>query len=192
MRILFTFIILFGFNSLAAGQSEQDSCVRPTMTPSQLLAYRQFIWDSVPAAVGWVNDYGLLFKKEQKDSLERLIARFEKKTSVEIMVVTIDSFMVDRKNINEFSYRLMKLWGIGKISKSNGMVICISKDEKKIYISADYGIDKFMSEYDRQKIINKYFIPFYNKDNYFEGTFAGLNAIQDRIIKKWKKYNKEN
>jgi uncharacterized protein len=191
MRIFFTFIILFGFNSLVAGQTEGDSCVRPTMTPSQLQAYRQFIWDSVPAAVGWVNDFGLLFKKEQEDSLERLIARFEKETSVEIMVVTIDSFMVDRKNFNEFSYRLMKLWGIGKISKSNGMVICISKDEKKIYISADYGIDKFITEYDRQKIINKYFIPFYNKNNYFEGTFAGLNAIQEKINKKWKKFNKE-
>ncbi|MEO5650840.1 MAG: TPM domain-containing protein [Ginsengibacter sp.] len=191
MRILFTFIILFGFKSLAAGQAEQDSITIPSMTPLQLQAYRKFIWDSVPAAVGWVNDYGLLFKKGQKDFLERKIARFEKETSVEIMVVTIDSFMVDRKDIDEFSYRLLKLWGIGKISKSNGMIICISKDEKTIRIIADFGIEKFMNQYDRQKIINKYFIPLYEKNNYFEGTFAGLNAIQEKINKKWKKFNKK-
>lgn len=161
-----------------------------TMTPSELRAYRQSIWDTLPAAVGWINDFEGLFNSNQEDSLEREIAHFEKMTSIEIAIVTVDSNMVSGDKFNEFTYRLLKKWGIGKLSKSNGMVICLSKDYRKLYISCDFGIDKFMDESDKYKIINKYFVPYYEINHYYEGTLNGLNAILEKIGKKWSKYKR--
>ena len=189
MKIIFTILLLLEITIHAGAQNTTDSIPVPVMNATQLEAYRQYIWDSVPAAVGWVNDYGLLFEKEQEDLLERTFAKFEKETSIEIMVVTIDSFMIDKIQFDEFSYRLLRLWGIGKINKSNGMVICISRDYKKVHISSDFGIDKFMNKYEQQKIINKYFIPWYTQDRFYTGTFEGIKAIQEKINKTWKKYN---
>jgi uncharacterized membrane protein YgcG len=160
------------------------------MTSAELRAYRQSIWNNLPAAVGWVNDFEGLYDKAQEDSLERIVQHFEKKTTVEIAIVTVDSNMVASDKFNEFTYRLLKIWGIGKIAKSNGMVICICKDYKTIYISTDFGLDSYLDDYEKYKIVNKNVLPHFKKNNYFAGTLNGLNAILDKINRKWSRYNK--
>ncbi|MEO6838049.1 MAG: TPM domain-containing protein [Ginsengibacter sp.] len=160
------------------------------MTPHELQTYRQSIWDTLPAAVGWVNDFEGLYDKSQEDSIESILEHFERKTTIEIAIVTVDSNMVAPNKFDEFAYRLMKIWGIGKIEKSNGIVICICKDYHKLFISTDFGIDKYMDQTDKSRIITKNIIPFFQKNNYFSGTLNGLNAILDKINKKWDKYNK--
>ena len=159
------------------------------MTTAQLQAYRQSIWDTLPAAVGWVNDFEGLFDGDQENTIEKTLSHFEKKTSIEISIITVDSNMINKNSFDEFSYRVMKLWGIGKISKSNGMVICISKDYKRLCVTTDFGIDKYMNAAEKDKIINKYFLPFYRKNDYYQGTVSGLNAILEKIGKRWDKEN---
>lgn len=191
MKLFFTFLfILFSFCISVKGQLVPNYSPGATMTPHELETYRKAIWDTLPAAVGWVNDFEGLYDKAEEDSMESIIAHFEKKTSAEIAIVTVDSNMVEEDKFNEFAYRLLKLWGIGKISKSNGMVICICRDYKKIFISTDFGIDNYMDESDKYKIISKYILPSFKTNNYFQGTLNGLNAILDKINKKWSKVNK--
>lgn len=191
MRIFFTFLLILFFSNVSVtAQRIPNYNPYRTMTPSELHAYRKSIWDTLPAAVGWVNDFEGLFDKEQEDSLESIIQHFEKKTTIEIAIVSVDSNMVASDQFNEFAYRLLKIWGIGKISKSNGMVICICKDYKTIYISSDFGLDNYLDGYDKYKIITKNVIPYFKKNNYFVGTLNGLNAILNKIDKKWSRYNK--
>jgi len=191
MRIFFTFLfILFFFDVSVTAQRVPNYNPYRTMTPSELQVYRQSIWDTLPAAIGWVNDFEGLYDKEQEDSLESIIQHFEKKTTIEIAIVSVDSNMVALDKFNEFAYRLLKIWGIGKIAKSNGMVICICKDYKTIYISSDFGLDNYLDGYDKYKIITKSVIPYFKKNNYFMGTISGLNAILNKIDKKWSRNNK--
>lgn len=191
MRIFFTFLfILFFFDVSVTAQRVPNYNPYRTMTPSELQVYRQSIWDTLPAAIGWVNDFEGLYDKEQEDSLESIIQHFEKKTTIEIAIVSVDSNMVALDKFNEFAYRLLKIWGIGKITKSNGMVICICKDYKTIYISSDFGLDNYLDGYDKYKIITKSVIPYFKKNNYFMGTISGLNAILNKIDKKWSRNNK--
>lgn len=160
------------------------------MTPVQLTIYRQSIWETLPAAVGWVNDFEGLFNNIEEDSLERKIAYFEKLTSIEIAIVTVDSNMVDKARFDDFAYRLLKKWGIGKISKSNGIVICVSRGYKKLYISTDFGINKFIDSHEKYKIINKYFLPYLEENDYFSAMDQGLDAIIERVNRRWVRYNK--
>src|SRR5665213_1826629 len=146
MKIFSTllFLILF-FSAGTKAQEVPNYLPYNAMSPKELQVYRQNLWDTLPAAIGWVNDYENLFTPEEKHTLEKTLEHFEKETSIEICIVTLDSNMVAEDKFSEFSYRLMKIWGIGKISKSNGMVICISKDYKKLCVTTDFGIDKFIS-----------------------------------------------
>jgi uncharacterized protein len=155
------------------------------MTPQQLAAYRQSIWDTLPAAIGWVNDFGDLFTQAQENSLERTLEHFEKATSVEICIVTVDSNMVAENKFSEFSYRLMKKWGIGKISKSNGIVICICKDYRRMCVTTDFGIDRYVNESDKNKLINRDFAPYFAKNDYYDGTSVGLSALLEKIDRHW-------
>lgn len=188
MKIFFTFLFLILFYSPNIHAQEiPDYIPYTTMSPHQLKIYRQNLWDTLPAAIGWVNDFENLFTPEQKRNLEKTLEHFEKATSIEICIVTLDSNMVSVDKFTEFSYRLMKIWGIGKISKSNGMVICISKDYKRLCVTTDFGIDKYISAIDKNKMINKDFVPLFAKNDYYDGTAKGLNAILLKINKKWDK-----
>ncbi len=191
MKFFFTCIFfLFLFAANVVGQNVPNYDPYRTMTPSELSSYRQSIWDTLPAAVGWVNDFEGLYDRTEEDSLERILQHFEKKTSIEIAIVTVDSNMVSADKFNEFAYRLLKIWGIGKITKSNGMVICICKDYKSVYICTDFGLDNYITDYDKYKIVTKSVLPHFKKNYYFIGTLSGLNAILDKINRKWSKYNK--
>ncbi len=186
MKIFSTLLFLILFYS-AGTQAQEVPNYLPydVMSPKQLQVYRQNLWDTLPAAIGWVNDYENLFSPEEKHTLEKTLEHFEKETSIEICIVTLDSNMVAEDKFSEFSYRLMKIWGIGKISKSNGMVICISKDYKRLCVTTDFGIDKFITQNDKNKMINRDFVPYFSKNDYYDGTANGLNAILSKINRKW-------
>ena len=191
MKIFFTYsFFLFLLVLQVKAQYVPNFNPYRTMTPYELRTYRQSIWDTLPAAVGWVNDFEGLYDRAQEDSLETMLQHFEKRTTFEIAIVTVDSNMVGKDKFNEFTYRLLKIWGIGKITKSNGMVICICKDYKAIHISTDFGLDNYITDYDKYKIVNKNVLPYFKKNNYFDGTLAGLNAVLEKINKKWSKNNK--
>ncbi len=55
-------------------------------------AYRKLFWDSLPQPVSWTNDYAWLFSTDQRNALDHIIDSFEKKTTVEICIVTLDTF----------------------------------------------------------------------------------------------------
>lgn len=154
------------------------------MTSTELLNYRQFIWDSLPGAVGWVNDFGGLLKNDEENHLESIIAHFEKKTTIEIMIVTIDTNMVSKEKFKDFSDRLLKIWGIGKASKRNGIVITICSGYHETQISTDFGIDKYMSELRKAQILKKSFIPYFEKNLFYTGTLNGLNTLIKELSKK--------
>ncbi len=187
VSILVTCLFLF-YKGLTA-QTVSDYHPYKTMSTVQLQKYRQSIWDTLPAAVGWVNDFEGLYNPVQENNLESMLQHLEKRTSIEICIVTVDSNMVAEYKFDDFAYRLLKKWGIGKISKSNGIVICISKDYRKLFVCTDFGINKYMNYDEKYRIINKYFIPSFTKNDYYQGTLDGVNAIIKRIDKKWKHYN---
>ena len=189
MKIFFTFLIILFFSSATRAQNVPNYFRFTSMTPEQLNAYRQNLWDTLPAAIGWVNDFEDLFTDEQERFLEKTLEHFEKETSIEISIVTLDSNMVSADKFNDFSYRLMKIWGVGKISKSNGMLICICKDYKRVCVTTDFGIERFMNETEKHKVINRDFIPYFAKNDYYDGTSTGLNSMLSKIVKRWNKVN---
>ena len=192
MKKFFTLLFFLAFLS-PANQAQVIPNYVPyqTMTPDQLKNYRHKIWDTLPAAIGWINDFEDLFTESQEHLLEKTLAHFERTTSVEIAVVTVDSNMVAKNQFDEFGYRILKIWGIGKISKSNGILICICKDYKKICVITDFGIDKYVSEPEKNKMISRDFLPYFARNDYFDGTSNGLNALLNRIAKRWNKEKTE-
>src|SRR5665213_4609542 len=78
MKIFSTllFLILF-FSAGTKAQEVPNYLPYDVMSPKQLQVYRQNLWDTLPAAIGWVNDYENLFTTEEKHNLEKTIEHFE-------------------------------------------------------------------------------------------------------------------
>ena len=103
-----------------------------------------FAYFSPGMPTGFVNDYADLLNSEQKNNLEQKLSQFEKETSNEISVVTIQNMQGD--TIENFAVKLFEEWGIGKKDKDNGILILVAKDERKMRIEVGYGLEGALTD----------------------------------------------
>lgn len=143
--------------------------------------FREVYWNNLPKPKGWINDYERVFSEDEERKLDSVISKFEKETSVEIAVVTIDTIKVAKEKFDDLSLHIAKTWGIGKRVKDNGILIALSKGYKRIRIQNGNGITKIISDEQTKEIIEDDFIPEFKKDNYYKGVLEGINKIIDYL-----------
>ena len=134
-------------------------------------------WNKLPGAVAFVNDFEDLLTRPQEHYLDSLIRFFEKKTTDQIAIVTIDTFMTDRPSFDDYVLRLSNKWGVGQKGKNNGIVIAISKGFRMMRIETGLGLEAVFPDAEAKSIIDNHFLPYFKKGQYFEGISNGLQAI---------------
>ena len=107
-----------------------------------------------PEPRGYVNDYANVFTDSQKSELETIISDYEKKTSIEIAVVTVDD--IQETVIEDYANKLFNTWGIGKKQSNAGLLIFLSLDtfDRGLRIEIGYGLEGFMTDYQSSEIID--------------------------------------
>lgn len=130
---------------------------------------------------GWTNDFEFIFTKSQIAILDSLIGNYEKRTTNEIAIVTIDSAWTTKERFDSLVLAIHNGWGVGKKEKNNGIVIGLSAGLRLIRISNGYGIESQLSDADTKKIIDSVIIPDFRQSNFFEGTRQGLLAIMSEV-----------
>jgi uncharacterized protein len=171
-------ILLFAFSMKA---QTTDSLKLESKKSVSLESYRQVFWDNLPKPHNWTNDYENLFSKEEETKLNQIISDFEKETTVEIAIVTIDTFKVSKEKFEDLSLHIARTWGAGKKEKSNGILIAVSKGYRQIRIQNGDGITLVLSDEETAEILQNQFFPYFKKDEYFEGTQAGLLKIMELL-----------
>ena len=186
MRIFFTciitFLILFADSTICLSQT--SASYKSILTPAETYdreTYRQNLWDNFPLADGSINDFEEIFTIDEEKKLDSIISNLEKVKEVEIVIVTIDTNMVSREKFNEFAIHLLNVWHVGKSVKDNGILICISSGYRQMRISNNFGIERILSDAETQQIIDKSFIPSYQRSKYYKGTLNGLKALINKI-----------
>jgi uncharacterized protein len=155
-----------------------------TKQPSR--SHHQSFWDSLPKPTGYVNDYENIFTDAEEQSLDSLIRDFEKRTTIQITVVTFDTAMTTRDSLDALTLRIAIAWGVGQKGKDNGMVIGISRGYRQMRIQNGYGIEHILSDEETKLVIANEFIPLYRESKYFEGTLAGLKALMTILGDRYK------
>lgn len=132
-----------------------------------------------PKTQGYVNDFAHLYSGEFRAKLEDNLSTFEKKTGTEIAVVTITS--LDSTDIETYSADLFRAWGIGKRGKDNGLLLLISKNDRKIRIEVGYGIEPYVTDGRAGEIIRNQMTPEFKKENYEGGTQGAAQQLEKYI-----------
>ena len=177
-----TYLIIFAnsTNCLSQTSASYKSILTPVETYDRE-GYRQNLWDNFPLPDGSINDYEGIFTPAEEKSLDSVITNLEKLKEVEIVIVTIDTNMVSREKFNEFAIHLLNMWHVGKSVKDNGILICLSSGYQQMRISNNFGIERILSDPETQQIVDKSFIPSYQRRKYYKGTMNGLKALIDKI-----------
>jgi hypothetical protein len=111
------------------------------------------------------------------------VAAYEKKTTVEFSIATIDSSMLGPIDFEPYTLLMLRTWGVGKKEKNNGILIVLAPDSRRIRIQNGYGIEKFLTNEQTKEIIDTTFIPYFKKGKFYNGTKEGILAIISMLEK---------
>ncbi len=131
---------------------------------------------SPPAPSRAVNDYVNWLTDAEAGRLERKLRAYHDTTSTQIVVVLIPS--LDGLSIEDYSVALAQKWGIGQRGKDNGLLILASQQERLTRIEVGYGLEGYLTDLTCNQIIEKFLIPHFRKENYYQG----LDQAIDRVI----------
>lgn len=147
---------------------------------------RQTNQDSLPRPIGYINDFDNLFTKNENQTLDSLLEDFEKRTSIQIAVITIKSEMTTIDSLDAFTLKVGNAWGVGQKDKNNGVTIGIAREYRKMRIQNGYGIEKILTDAKTKEIIDTAFIPSFRNDDYYQGTLTGLKSLIKILEERYK------
>lgn len=126
----------------------------------------------------YVSDFADMYTPEQEQAINKLISEYEKKTSIEIAVVTIDT--LSTQSIEEYAFEQFNRIGVGKKGANNGLMLVFALKNRASRIEVGRGMEPFYTDYDSDVDLDV-LKPSFRKGNYSQGTLDALNAIISRL-----------
>jgi uncharacterized protein len=122
-----------------------------------------------------VNDYTGILTADQKQALENKLVQFDDSTSIQLAVVIVPN--LGNYEIADYNVKLGRAWGVGGKEFSNGVVLLISKDDRKLNIATGYGVEGALPDVTAKHIIDEVIVPNFKGNDYYRGIDEGTDAI---------------
>lgn len=132
-----------------------------------------------PTLSGRVVDEAALMSRKQAHQLTQQLAAFEKRSGIQLVVVSVDN--LDGETIEEYGYQLGRHWGIGQKGKSNGVLLLIAQDERKVRIEVGYGLEGVLPDAIAANIIQTRILPAFKRGDMVAGVVAGSQGIMKAL-----------
>ncbi len=130
-----------------------------------------------PSPPRLVNDFAGMLSADEVAALEQKVVDYDDSTSTQIAIVIVNN--LDGDEAGNYAFKLGDKWGIGRAQKSNGMLILISKEDRKAFIATGKGMEGAITDIHCDRIVENIIVPNFKNGNYYEG----LNGAVDAIIK---------
>lgn len=129
----------------------------------------------VPYLTGRVVDEARLLSPEQLQRIEARLEDFERRTTNQVAVLTVDS--LEGEDIAGFAHKVGSTWKLGAKGKDNGVLLLVSKGDRKMRMEVGYGLEPVLTDLQTNIIQNEVIIPHFKQDDYGGGIEAGVDAI---------------
>jgi len=168
LRIILVIITALFFS---LGSIAQKDCI-PDVPSSRTSDSEAYVYDLVNA-----------LSPSQKKQLSSRLAKFRKKTSNEVVLVT-SSDLCGYEPI-KYAYKIGDKWGIGRADLDNGVVIVYkpktSDSDGRVAIAPGDGLEGALTDLDCGFIIDEELIPLFKKGKIYQGFSKGLDVMEDII-----------
>ena len=155
------------------------------------VVFAQFNIPEKPSFQTSVYDYANMLSGSEKQQLEEKLIRYSDSTTTQIVVITIES--LKGSDIGILTPEWGQKWGIGGTKKDdNGVIVVLAKAERKIWISAGYGVEDRLSAGIIGELTRNVIIPEFKAGSYFNGLDKGTTAIIEVLKGKYKGERKQN
>ena len=115
---------------------------------------------------------------EDINRIAQLINAERQKKSFQIGVLMISTLGSD-DSLEEYSLKVARQWGVGDKKKSNGVLLLIAKNDRKMRIEVGNGMEGSLTDARASQIIRNTIAPKFRSGDYAGGVEAGVKRIID-------------
>lgn len=127
----------------------------------------------------YITDIAGLINDNVERTLNSDLAIVEKNTGNQIVVLTVPT--LDGQDPESFATAVFSKWKIGQKGLDNGILLMISKEDRKIRIEIGYGLEGYFTDSEAGEIIRKVIGPSFKAGLYDKGVQEGVAAIADQV-----------
>lgn len=157
--LLCTILLITGvFVAILTGCSNSDKIPIPTVE------------DGV-----FVYDEDNIIDDDVEEKINDMLVDLEEKTDVEFAVITVED--LQGREIEDYANNLFNTLGIGKKGEDNGLLLLISRSDERVRIEVGRGLEGCLNDAKCGRILDDYFVPYRESDEYTEGAELTVRAI---------------
>ena len=123
----------------------------------------------------YVYDKGEIISNEIKKKTNDLLDELESKTSAEVVVITVPD--LNGYDIESYANKLFNKLGIGKNTDDNGVLLLISRDDKRVRLEIGRGFESLLTDSVSGRILDDYFVPYREKGDYDKSVDQTTQAV---------------
>lgn len=146
--------------------------------------FAQFTIPEKPSFQTSVYDYANLLNSSEKQQLENKLVKYSDSTTTQIVVITIED--LKGEDIGILTPKWAHQWGIGQAKQDNGVLILLSKNDRKIWIAPGYGVEDRLTAGITGELVRNIIIPEFKAGSYYNGLDKGSDAIFEVLKGKYK------
>ena len=129
-----------------------------------------------------VNDWEGILIKPQYELLDSIIRNIEINSTDQVILVTVKD-AVPYKSLKDFGTDLRKYWVDAAAENRCDLMIAFSAGMRNVWVGTSAETSKILTDSMAQQIINKYMVPQFKRQAYYEGLRDGLLACQGILTK---------
>lgn len=123
----------------------------------------------------YVYDEDNIIDDTVEQEINALLIQLEEQTGAEVAVVTVESLL--GKEIEDYSIELANTLGIGKKDEDNGVLLLISRSDERVRLEIGKGLEGCLNDSKCGRMLDNYFVPYREEDEYSEGTKKTVEAV---------------
>jgi uncharacterized protein len=129
-----------------------------------------------PAPRDHFNDYAGIVERGTATQLNTELTQFERDTSNQIVVAIFPKMQSD-SSIEDYTVRVFQAWKVGQKDRSNGAVLFIFSQDRKLRIVTGYGLEGALPDALCKRIIEEEITPRFRVGDFSGGAAAGTRAL---------------
>jgi uncharacterized protein len=119
---------------------------------------------AIPELSTRVTDLTQTLSSAEQAQLEQKLAAFEAKKGSQIALLIVPS--TQPEEIEQYSTRLVQTWKFGRKKEQDGVLILVAKDDHKIRIEVDSGLQGAIPDLIAKRIISEIITPKFKQDDF--------------------------
>jgi uncharacterized protein len=129
----------------------------------------------VPFLSGRVVDEAGLLSAAARQRIDGELAALERETGDQVAVLIVQS--LGGEPVEDYSVKVAQTWKLGQKGRDNGILLLISRDDRKLRIEVGYGLEGALTDLRSNEIIDQVIRPRFRQGDFEGGVEQGVDAI---------------